>query len=196
MDITPSNTVFFLCDVQETFRRAVPDMPKVIAVSVFFDECAKALGIPIVATEQKPFKATCEEIPTTGDHVQLFKKTQYSMLIKEVRSFLRTRPAIRHVVLYGLEGHVCVLQTALDLVRHGYQVQVVVDGVGSQRPLDQSVALDRMRRVPGITMTTAEAVVLELVKDGKNPSFKPIVPHLKTLSKAFRAHSQAASAKL
>eukprot|EP00808_Paulinella_micropora_P003882 g25616.t1 len=69
------NTIFFCCDIQESFRQVIPNMPKIIAGAKFLNGAAGMLGIPVVATEQKPFKPTVPELDLKSQpHVKLFQK--------------------------------------------------------------------------------------------------------------------------
>lgn len=88
----------------------------------------------------------------------------------------------RFAYVFGVEAHVCLLQTALDLLRRGYTVLVVEDAVRSQRPNDCEQALRRMRDA-GCIVTTAESCLYELMGDAKHPSFKALLPFVKEHAK-------------
>merc|ERR1712217_500245 len=77
------------------------------------------------------------------------------------------------VVLFGLETHVCVQQTALDLIAKGYTVHVISDGVASQRPEDRDTALQRLRQ-DGAYVTNVDGTLFELVRSKDHPQFKKI----------------------
>lgn len=77
------------------------------------------------------------------------------------------------VLLLGIEAHVCVLQTAVDLIEKGLEVHVLVDGVSSQRPGDRAVALQRMAQ-SGAFLSSSEMVLFQLMKDAKHKDFKAI----------------------
>jgi hypothetical protein len=81
-------------------------------------------------------------------------------------------------VLYGIEGHVCVLQTAIDLREKGYNVYIPVEGVSSSRPLDRSTGLRRMES-EGCKLNTYEGIMMELQKDISGKDFKPFLELLK-----------------
>ena len=103
----------------------------------------------------------------------MVSKTQFSMCVPEVLDMFSRHSAISQVLLCGIEAHVCVLQTALDLLDKGYEVHVVVDGVSSQRPADRAVGLSRMAQ-SGAFLTTSEMVLFQLLKDATHPDFKEI----------------------
>ena len=96
---------------------------------------------------------------------------------KHLDSFKSDVP-IKSVVLFGIEAHVCVQQTALDLLEQGYDVHLVLDGISSQRAYDRTVAVNRIRQAGGI-LTTFESLVFELIRDSKDPKFKSILGVLK-----------------
>jgi isochorismate hydrolase len=77
------------------------------------------------------------------------------------------------VLLLGVEAHVCVLQTALDLLERGLEVHVVVDACSSQRPADRAAALARLAQ-SGALLATSEMALFQLMRDAKHPSFKTI----------------------
>jgi len=85
-----------------------------------------------------------------------------------------------HAVLFGLETHVCIQQTALDLLALGYEVYVVADGCVSRSPSDRVFALERLRQA-GCIVTTCESVLLQLVRGKDHPQFKAIQEIIKPL---------------
>eukprot|EP01130_Rhizamoeba_saxonica_P016208 TRINITY_DN744_c0_g1_i2.p1 TRINITY_DN744_c0_g1~~TRINITY_DN744_c0_g1_i2.p1 ORF type:complete len:113 (-),score=24.28 TRINITY_DN744_c0_g1_i2:99-437(-) len=85
---------------------------------------------------------------------------------------------IDSVVLFGIEAHVCVQQTALDLKERGLNVHVLVDGTSSQRSFDRKYAFKRLEN-SGVILTTSESVLFELLKDSTHPKFKEISKILK-----------------
>jgi nicotinamidase-related amidase len=86
--------------------------------------------------------------------------------------------ARRTVVIVGMETHICVLQTALALVRAGYAVHVVADATCSRRETDRAVALDRLRGA-GVVVTSAEQVVYEALGEAGTPAFREVLRFVK-----------------
>jgi len=80
---------------------------------------------------------------------------------------------IQQVVVCGIETHVCVLQTSLDLLAEGFQVHLVCDAISSRKKLDHEAAIDRMQQA-GVILTTAESVLFELLERAGTPEFKQI----------------------
>ena len=112
-----------------------------------------------------------------GGGVRVFEKTKFSMCTPEVNTALAETSATA-AVIFGLEAHVCVQQTCLDLLAMGIDVHIVVDAVSSQRVLDRSTALERMKTA-GAVLTTAESVVMTLLEDSKHPNFREVAALLK-----------------
>ena len=103
----------------------------------------------------------------------VFAKTKFSMLTDEVIATIENIPDLKSVLIVGLETHVCVLQSTLDLIAKGYEVHIITDGVSSQRYTDRSTALHRLSQV-GAFMDTSEMAMFELMTDTSHPAFKTI----------------------
>merc|ERR1719461_35301 len=117
-----------------------------------------ALDIPIIATEQYPkaFGHLREELKK--DKVMIFEKTKFSMITDEVDGQLQQMKERNDIILTGAEGHICILQTTLDLLQKGYSVHLIVDAIDSQRSLDKEIAMQRLSQC-GATLTTSESVL-------------------------------------
>eukprot|EP00075_Anas_platyrhynchos_P013090 XP_027302343.1 isochorismatase domain-containing protein 1 isoform X1 [Anas platyrhynchos] len=173
-NLTPSSTVFFCCDMQERFRPAIKYFGDIISVGQRLLQGARLLGIPVIVTEQYPkgLGSTVQEIDLTGAKLVL-PKTKFSMVLPEVEAALADIPGVRSVVLFGVETHVCIQQTALELIGRGLEVHIVADATSSRSMMDRMFALERLART-GIIVTTSEAILLQLVADKEHPKFKEI----------------------
>ncbi len=109
--------------------------------------------------------------------MEIFEKLKFSACIESVREALQRR-SVRSIVVCGIEAHVCVLQSCLDLIDHGYVTAIALDAIGSRRAEDQQAAVMRMVQA-GVVPTTAESALLELVHEAGGPSFKSILPLIK-----------------
>jgi len=108
------------------------------------------------------------------------------MITPEVQSHINSLPTPpQSFILFGIEAHVCVQQTALDLLAKGYDVHVVVDATSSQSPLDREVALERMKG-SGAFLTTAQSVAFMLMESAEHECFK-------TVSKMIVEHGKVSS---
>mmetsp|Transcript_82458 Transcript_82458/g.238156 ORF Transcript_82458/g.238156 Transcript_82458/m.238156 type:complete len:203 (-) Transcript_82458:80-688(-) len=187
--LVPSDTVFMLCDIQEKFRDLIDKMPHVIITAKAMLACAEKFAIPVIVTEQYPkfFQSTVPELDVSK--AQVFAKTKFSMCTDEVMDCLTSSAESagrRSVVLFGIETHVCVQQTALDLLEKGYNVHVVADGVSSQRAPDRAIALERLRHA-GVAVTSAESVLFELLRTKDAAEFKDVSKIAKELAEAVGA---------
>ncbi|GMI11582.1 hypothetical protein TrVE_jg8553 [Triparma verrucosa] len=183
--LSPSTTCFLLCDVQDRFRSIIHHGDSVVSTSNFLLNVAKTLEIPAIGTEQYPkaFGRTCEDVlnikasdgtSSTRLTLPIYEKKLFSMMTPEVSSHIQTlSPSPTSFVLFGIEAHVCVQQTCLDLLEQGHDVHVVVDGVSSQSPLDRDVALTRMAN-SGALLTTAQSVAFMLMGSAEHGSFKTV----------------------
>uniref|UniRef100_A0A0G4GN30 Isochorismatase-like domain-containing protein n=1 Tax=Chromera velia CCMP2878 TaxID=1169474 RepID=A0A0G4GN30_9ALVE len=167
--------IFFCCDVQERFRKIIDRMPHVINVTSLMTKVSKTLGIPMVVTEQYPEKLgkTVEEVSSIEGFPTVVEKFRFSMVTEEVQKIMDAHKDRKTAVMFGIEAHVCVQQTTLDLLAKGYDVHVLADGVSSQRTLDRSVALRRMEKA-GAFLTTSESLVFEILQDAKSEHFRAV----------------------
>ena len=160
-------------DLQTRLVPAIEQADRVIASAVRLVRAAQILGLPTLATEQVPAKlgptvpALAELLPT-----RLLKITFRAGGAKGFWDWLEAAQ-IQHVALVGIEAHICVAQTALELVGRGIEVQVPIDAVGSRFSTDLAVALRRLER-SGVTLTTTEATLFEWVESADHPRFREI----------------------
>nr|XP_023662583.1 isochorismatase domain-containing protein 1 isoform X1 [Paramormyrops kingsleyae] len=173
-NLSPSTTVFFCCDMQERFRPAIKYFGDIISVGQRLLQGARILGVPVIVSEQYPkgLGSTVQELDLTGAKL-VFPKTKFSMVLPEVEAALAEIPGLRSVVLFGVETHVCIQQTALDLIGRGLEVHIIADSTSSRSMMDRMFALERLART-GIIITTSESVLLQLVSDKEHPKFKEI----------------------
>ncbi|XP_062870498.1 isochorismatase domain-containing protein 1 [Trichomycterus rosablanca] len=173
-NLSPATTVFFCCDMQERFRPAIKYFGDIISVGQRLLQGARILGIPIIVSEQYPkgLGNTVQEMDLTGAKM-VFPKTKFSMVLPEVEAELAEIPGARSIVLFGVETHVCIQQTALDLIAKGYEVHIIADATSSRSMMDRMFALERLART-GIIITTSESILLQLVSDKEHPKFKEI----------------------
>jgi nicotinamidase-related amidase len=162
-------TALVVVDVQEGFR-SYDTFAGVARACGRLVEGAAILGVPVIATEQYPkgLKRTAPEVglPDTATRVE---KSVFSAARADGFD-LGERD---QVLICGIEAHVCVAQTALDLLAGGIAVQVVTDAVGSRHAHDREIGLHRLDRA-GATLTTVEAALLELCERAGTPEFKAV----------------------
>jgi nicotinamidase-related amidase len=169
-----ATTCLLAIDLQRGFLAAQPDAPQIVFNATRLLEAAQRLGVTIAATEQAPDKLG-ETVPEVRSLLAAppWLKTEFrATACPELLTLLNARQPT-HVLVCGIEAHICVQQTALDLLAAGYRVAVAVDAVGSRFAHDCTTALRRIESA-GAALTTTEAVLFEWCVDAARPEFKAI----------------------
>jgi nicotinamidase-related amidase len=131
--------------------------------------------VPVLLTVQylKGLGPTVPEIKAVTEGATELEKTSFSAWDDEPTREWIQQTGRKTIALCGDEAHVCVMQTAIDLLAAGYTVAVVADCVASRKSLDKKMALKRLR-AEGAIVTTYESFLLELLRGKANPAFKAI----------------------
>jgi nicotinamidase-related amidase len=188
--LTSRHGALLVVDVQEKLVPSIHDRDLVIANTIRLIKAARVLDLPVWATEQYPkglgptVAAIAELIPRIAP-----KTTFHCCSVAELVEGLHGR-GVRHVTLAGIEAHVCVAQTAIELLSMGFVVQIPADAVGSRGLFDWEIALRRLERA-GAVVSTTEAVLFEWVECSDEPRFKAI----SALIKEFSARAASPSSK-
>jgi nicotinamidase-related amidase len=174
MLLDSKRSALLVIDVQEKLLPAVHDHAAIAAGVAWLVRVAQRLDVPVAATEQYP-RGLGALVPSVRELLpegSIGTKNHFSCVAAGCLPGLPGADRAQ-VVLVGIEAHVCVLQTALELAEEGRGVYVVADAVGSRRPCDRDVALARMRD-EGVRIVTREMVVFEWLKEAGTPLFKDI----------------------
>jgi nicotinamidase-related amidase len=160
-------------DLQEKLLPLIPGSELVVANTVRLIKAAQSLGLPVWATEQYP-KGLGSTTPSVAGLIshRASKTTFHCCVVGEFVEGLHGL-GIRHVTIAGIETHVCVAQTALELLGMGFTVQIPADAVGSRGRLDWEFALRRLEHA-GAILSSTEAVMFEWVESSDHPHFKAI----------------------
>ncbi|KAI0118673.1 Isochorismatase-like protein [Nemania sp. FL0031] len=171
------NPVIFVCDLQDKFRNAIWQFDKILLTSQKVLRAAQILKIPVIATTQNGQKLgpiVAELQPLIQDAAVHADKTLFSMLTSEVTSHELLSPTPkREIAIVGIESHICVTQTALDLIARGHKVYVLADGVSSCNEQEIPIALARLR-AEGVVVTTSESWLYETMGDAGIAEFRDI----------------------
>lgn len=174
--LDPKRTALAVIDMQESFRGPIPDFDEIAARVARVVEGARLLGVPVVVTEQYPkgLGRTAAEIRSVlPEGFEPIEKTAFSSCgAQEFAARLESAGA-RQVLLCGIEAHVCVNQTAHDLLASGYQVHLLADCISSRSPQNRQVGLDKMRQ-SGALPSSTEMALFELMRDARHEQFKAI----------------------
>jgi nicotinamidase-related amidase len=170
--LDPARAALVVIDVQEGFRKAIPDFEGVAAATATLVQGAEALDVPIVVTEQYP-KGLGETVPEVADHLpdglEPVEKTVFSAAAADGFDLGGRDQAI----VCGIEAHVCVNQTVLDLLDAGTEVHVVADAVGSRSPDNRELGLAKAERA-GAWRTSVETALFELLGEAGGDRFKTV----------------------
>lgn len=145
-------------------------------------EASQILRIPLIVTEQNPDKLgrTVPELDISKANL-LDAKMKFSMYTPSVASFFQHNQNLKSVVLFGIEAHVCVYQTALDFLGQNYQVFLVSDGISAQDEAEIPVALEQLRTF-GAVVSSSDSLLFQLLGGATHPDFKAVSSLVKTHS--------------
>ena len=174
--LTAHDTTLLVVDIQEKLARAMHAREEFIANVQRLVRGARALGVPIVWAEQNPkgLGPTVPEVAELLRDLTPISKFSFSCgasepCMQELRRINRT-----HVLIAGIETHICVYQTAAELTLAGFQVEVVADACASRTPQHKHIGLDKCREA-GATVTSVETALFELLKVAEGPLFKELL---------------------
>lgn len=168
-------TGLLIIDIQQRISAVMKYRKRVVANVVKLIQGFQILKLPIFITEQyrKGLGPTEQPILDLINESAIVEKIHFSCcaatpLMNQIR-----KQNIQQIVVCGIETHVCVLQTSLDLLAEGFQVHLALDAISSRTKLDHMTAIDRMMQA-GIIPTTTESALFELLVRAGSPEFKQI----------------------
>lgn len=174
MLIKAEHSLLLLIDLQTRLAPAIHGIEAVLRHNRWLVEVARRLSLPVVATVQYPagLGPMVPELAALVPPEKVVEKIHFSSVadgcLESLAEFSR-----RQVVLTGTESHVCVMQTALDLLALGKEVFVVAEAVGSRRPDDRELALERMRQ-EGCRIVSREMVAFEWLHKAGTETFRTV----------------------
>lgn len=170
-----NDAVLFIIDVQESFRKVLGDFGLLTKNIAILADAAKIIEIPVVVTEQYPrgLGNTVQEIMSHVCTHEYFEKSCFSALgLDNLLSWLKESGRTQ-VILSGIETHVCVSQTAHDLLHHGYQVHLITDAVASRIPTNKDLGIQKMVG-SGVVPSSVEAALFEMLMESGTDAFKAV----------------------
>jgi nicotinamidase-related amidase len=175
MRILKQHTAALVIDIQEKLFPVMTDKEELLANCLKLVKGLQILGIPLLVTQQYT-KGLGETIPEISSEIKDFvfiEKRDFSCCREPaVLNKLRELEA-GNIIICGIESHVCVLQTALDLKEGGFNPVIVMDAVSSRHPASLDLAIERFR-YESIMMTSTESLLFELIRSSAAPEFKEI----------------------
>ena len=179
--LTVNNTVLVVVDVQGKLAQLMDQKEVLFSNLERIIRGAKVLNIPIIWTEQVPDKLGQTSPPIVdllADIAEPIAKASFSCC--GVTPFMKqlTDTGRKQVLLTGIETHICIYQTAVDLLEKGYEVQLVTDAVSSRSAANRELGINRIKEA-GATLTSTEMALFELLRVAEGPEFKAIAKIVK-----------------
>ena len=182
--LDPKQTVLVMIDMQEPFLQVMHDRERLVANVRLLVQTAVTLNVPVIPTTQyaermgdviPEITALFRDFSAAGSTNKLcFSCAGADGFLQGIASF-----SPRQILICGIETHICVSQTALDLVHQGYQVHVAADAVSSRTLEKHKLGMERLRD-SGVLPCAAEAAVYELLQEAGTPAFKRLLPFIKS----------------
>ena len=173
--LSTDNTALIIIDVQEKLFRVMLHKEVLAENLQKIIKGAQVLDIPLLVTEQNPnaLGPTIPELKDLLPHVQPISKLSFSCCGEP--KFLNKVSAqnCKHILLAGIEAHICVYQTALELIDKGYEVQVLADCVSSRAEENKRLGLEKIKEAGG-SITSVEIALFELMRVAEGGTFKEI----------------------
>lgn len=172
------DSLLLIIDIQERLVSAMPEevIATVIKNNNILIRAANELDIPIIHTEQYPkgLGSTVADIADNlSETLKAITKTHFSCASAEGFNELVAKHQRKQIIIGGMESHVCVLQSAIQLQRQGYTIYVVEDAVCSRQKLHHRNALQRLQQ-NGVVISNVESVLFEWIRDAAHPTFKTL----------------------
>jgi nicotinamidase-related amidase len=170
--LDPSRAALVVIDIQEAFRKAIPVFDDVAVAAGVLVEGAKVVGIPVVATEQYP-KGLGRTVPEVADHLPDETHPIEKVVFSAAEADGFGLGGADQALVCGIETHVCVNQTVIDLLASGVDVHVAEDAVASRSKRNWRLGLEKVERA-GATLTSVETALFELVGRAGTDEFKQV----------------------
>ena len=171
-----SKTALVVVDVQEAFRSPINDFAQIVSRISMIVRGFQILNLPVILAEQYPkgLGRTAEEILLSlPNDFEVVEKTAFSSCGAAAFMEKLRDTGAEQIVLCGLETHVCINQTAHDLLSENFQVHLLLDCVSSRFTHDKEIGLQKMKQ-SGVIPSSIEMALFELMKDAKHEQFKRI----------------------
>lgn len=177
---TRENSMLLIIDIQQAMLKAIDSWKRTARKVRQLIRSSDVFDIPILLTEQytKGLGETLPELLKEIDSPQVFQKEHFSACLED--NFIPTIQSYnrKKIVVVGMETHVCVLQTCLDLMTSGFQVHLVADAVASRSNENRDIAIDLMKQA-GAVISSTEIVIFQWALRANTDDFRKILPIVK-----------------
>ena len=172
MILNQNNSAILIVDIQTKLLNAVFNKDIVEKNSKILAQAAKILNLPIFVTEQYP-QGLGETIEGLKEQAQVFVKTDFNALNDANFLDALKQSGKKELILFGIETHICVYQTAEALIKDGFIVTIAADACGSRVKYEYDLALNILGK-SGAQIKSTEMILFELLKSAKHPNFKEL----------------------
>lgn len=176
MRILAEDTMALIIDYQDKLMPVINQQEVLCEKSKILIKGLNTLGIPMIVSQQytKGIGMTVASIiESIGDTFSYYDKVTFSCADDEEIMKVIVQERKKNIIICGVEAHICVLQTVIDLIEKGYHVVLVENCIGSRQESDRLMAIERARQ-EGATITTYESILFELTRSAKHEKFKVI----------------------
>lgn len=176
MRILKEDTIALIIDVQDKLVPVMFNKDTLVQNTKLLINGLSILKIPMIVSQQytKGLGMTVDEIKNLfGDNFQYYDKITFSSYEDEKIKAVIKEQKRKNIIIFGIEAHVCVLQTVIDCMAAGYHVTVIKDCIGSRKESDMDVAIQRYIS-EGAQVSTYESILFELTREAGNDTFKAI----------------------
>src|SRR5215213_10031624 len=174
--LDPAHTVLAIIDMQESFRSHISDFAETAARIALMAHAVQLLNVPIIVTEQYPkgLGSTANEIKAVlPAGFKCIEKTAFSSCGAQRFEAELERTQALHILICGIEAHICVNQTTHDLLERGYRVHLLEDCITARTEQNRQTGITKMQQSGAIPSST-ELALFELLRDAKHEQFKAI----------------------
>ncbi len=170
-----NKTALLIIDIQEKILSVMQNIEAVVANTLKLIKGFKIIGAPIFITEQYPkgLGPTQKDILNELHGINPLQKMSFSGICAENLFYKLKEAKAEQIVIAGIEAHVCVQQTALDLIANNFQVNLAADAVSSRHIIDYDTAINRMRN-RSVEITSTESILFEMLRISGTDEFKQI----------------------
>lgn len=178
--INEKNSLLMVIDVQEKLLPVIDEYEKMTKRIIETIDAAKEIDIPMILTEHFPDKLgrTDPKIRDYFSEDRIYSKTIVSCCGDEtIRNFAKNSDKTEFILI-GIEAHICVFQTAMDLLELGKKVYIVEDATSSRDPKSKEIAFQRLRQ-HGAEIINFEMLIFEWVRGGQHPNFRSMIKRIK-----------------
>ena len=172
MILNQETTLFLMIDIQEKLLNAVINKEQLEKKAKILAKTAEILNLPFFITEQYP-QGLGKTIKGLDNGTKTFVKTSFNALLEDDIVVELNKIGKKQIVLFGIETHICVYQTAIALQQKGFDVTLIKDASGSRSEIEHKSAIEILAQ-NGIKIKTTEMILFELLKSSKHSMFKEI----------------------